>query len=144
MHSGTSILHRIIRSSPGVFSPVKETNFFNYRLRQYKSDFPDLIDDKQRLLYQQRVLKDVFKIEDQDNDIVIGRNHGEIYLNLMTQFASLNNCNLAMDGTPNNLLFHEYVTELAKYYRCFGIIRDVRDILASKKMKSFKKRKKKI
>lgn len=141
MHSGTSILHRIIRSSGKIFSPVKEINFFNYKRYNYRVKYKNLDSKRIRKDYIKQLVKDITSDKERnfiDIKTSFNKTHEELYINTLLQLSKSKGYNCVMDGTPNNLMFHLEITELVDSYWCFGIIRDPRDILSSKKRRKSK------
>lgn len=145
MHCGTSLLHQIISRHDSIYCERKELKFLDY-LAPIKQRFPDLNDPTEKRRYMSfcagviknsvSVSKSLDEIPCNPSDIegftITGaHDHLSIFFDVFSQLASSHS--YWLEGTPNSVFYHREIRERLPDAKFIIIVRDIRDVLASKK-----------
>lgn len=127
MHSGTTLLHKIITKNPSVLNTFKETKILEFDKsiqNQYvkQNNKIDFLAKLARIKYKRSWVEEI----ELTNNVI------EDYFNFIERLAICNNKNFIIDGTPNNyLLLDKLPKDLGDNYSIILIRRDPRDIISS-------------
>lgn len=160
LHSGTTLLQHVLSRHPDVFVPESETAFFYVRTT-LEQQFPDLSSDPIREAYLQyllRIINDGFlphEFEDMHNskrqlgslgissndyqklllrtDSV--RDHALCYRMVLDIVAESHQKSRWVEKTPNHIYYVDDILRVIPDALIVSIIRDPRDVLASKKLR---------
>lgn len=160
MHSGTTLLQHVLSRHPDVFAPQSETVFFFARAT-LEQQFPDLSSDAIREAYLQyllRIVNDGFlpnEFEDMHNSkrrlAHLGLNRDD-YNNLLSRTSAVRDHTLCyrivldimaetrqksrwLEKTPNHVYYIDDILKVIPDALIVNLIRDPRDVLASKKLR---------
>lgn len=146
MHCGTTLLQQILSKHPSIYCERKELKFIQLlaRIRQL---YPDLTTPSKRLDYVafcifaiKNALKASSDLKGARIDIyrkearaisISSLDHLEIFFDVHKHLADTHH--YWMDGSPNNAFYHREIRRLLPDAKFIIIVRDVRDVLASKK-----------
>ena len=145
MHCGTSLLQQILARHPSIYCERKELKFLEY-LPEVKKRFPMLSDPATKKAYTSfcagvirhsvrvtQSLDDIpapneaekFTITEKNND------HLAIFFDVFNQLSGAHK--YWMEGSPNSVFYHEEIRDRLPDAKFVVIVRDIRDVLASKK-----------
>lgn len=146
MYCGTSLLQRILARHPSIYAERKELKFLQ-SIARIKQVYPDISTPSKKREYiafctfaiknALKVSSDLSKIPleayiEQSRHIQSDSNdHFGIYFDTYEQLAG--NHQYWLDGSPNNVFYHAEIRRLRPEAKFIIIVRDVRDVLASKK-----------
>jgi hypothetical protein len=153
MHSGTTLLLRILANHPEVFAAAGETKFFE-RLRSIRAQFPDLADAAKREQFLDWVSKvltlgynpvhkgdpsadmrilDESQLREATRATQGIEDHRHAFRIVFEQLALLAGKSRCLEKTPTHVFHVDEILECMPDARLVHIVRDARDILASKK-----------
>lgn len=158
LHSGTTLLRNIFKDHPAIFTGDGETRFFDY-LPMIRRNFPDLQDDqtlRDYLLYLARLIRtnygkvhierDVqsfaslsqFGLGQAEIDALFAaaqreRDHGKLFGLVSDALCGANGKARWLEKTPTHLFHIDTILAAVPNARFVAIVRDPRDVLASKR-----------
>lgn len=158
LHSGTTLLRNVFKDHPAIFTGEGETRFFDY-LPMIRQNFPDLTDDqtlRDYLLYLARIIRTNYgkvHIErDAENfasfaefglsqvayDALLTaaqaqRNHAQLFGLVSDALCAANGKARWLEKTPTHLFHIDTIIQAVPNARFVAIVRDPRDVLASKR-----------
>lgn len=155
MHSGTSVLMRILSNAPEVYCRRWETRFFSY-LPETRKRFSQLSDDEvfrnyiSHLIYLiwngpnlggVRHLKgEVHEVSEETVDEILNlishdENHAVVYRRVFDALTIRAGASRWLEKTPSNIFHVDQILESIPDAFIVNIVRDPRDIVASKKIR---------
>jgi hypothetical protein len=161
MHSGTSLLRHILMGNPSIFTGQGETRFF-YSLPHIRREFPDLQDDKflrDYVVYliglaltsyskmhpenRSAISLAAFGITDAHVEAIVEearaiREYIPLFRVIHDSLTRIFGKKRWLEKTPNNQYFVDDILKAIPEAQFLELVRDPRDILASKKMRSSK------
>lgn len=157
MHSGTTLLQKVLANSPGIYASYGETRFFT-DFPIYRSQYPDLQDDatlRGYLLYTiaviqrgfARLLRDFpdhqFSLDELDvtesgfEELYLRatqvRDHAALYPMVFDLLMREAGKQRWLEKTPTHLFYIDEILAVVPDARFVELVRDPRDILSSKK-----------
>lgn len=142
MHCGTSLLQRILARHPSIYCERKELKFIEY-LPEIKRRFPILSDYSQKhefALFCASVIKYSVRLSKSLDDIPIANvelsvpdssDHLTIFFDVFNQLGTGHQ--YWLEGSPNSVFYYREIRKRLPNAKFIVIVRDVRDVLASKK-----------
>lgn len=146
MHCGTTLLQQILSKHPSIYCERKELKFIQ-SLARIKQLYPDLNVPSKRqeyIAFCVFAIKNALKASSDFKTLPINSyreegtdiqspssSHLGIYFDVYEHLAG--DHRYWMDGSPNNVFYHKEIRQLLPDARFIAIVRDVRDVLASKK-----------
>lgn len=147
MHCGTTLLQQILSRHPSIYCERKELKFLQ-SLSRIRQLYPDLRTPSKRREYIAFcifAIKNALKASSDFKSARIETSHREqakdirsdsthhlgIYFDVYKHLAG--DHQYWMDGSPNNAFYHREIRRLLPDAKFIVIVRDVRDVLASKK-----------
>lgn len=156
-HSGTTLLQNILGRNERVYKLPFETKFFEHG-HMVRNRFPSL-DSLEEVRDYVTFLKDIVEtgyrirgdyalggeswtadldLDEQDLESFVEsrslqQSHDEIFRDFCDLVAASNSCACWVEGTPSHVFFAEVIGKAMPDARFVEIVRDARDILASKK-----------
>lgn len=158
LHSGTTLLRNIFKDHPAIFTGDGETRFFDY-LPMIRRNFPDLQNDQRLrdyLLYLARIIRtnygkvhierDVegfasfaeFGLDQTESDALFvaaqaDRDHANLFGLVSNALCVANGKTRWLEKTPTHLFHIDTILQAVPDARFVAIVRDPRDVLASKR-----------
>ncbi len=158
LHSGTTLLRNIFKDHPAIFTGDGETRFFDY-LPMIRRNFPDLADDqilRDYLFYLVRIIRTNYgKVHiEQDGASSVSfadfglsqaasdtlftaaqaqRHHAKLFALVSDALCVANGKTRWLEKTPTHLFHIEAILQAVPTARFVAIVRDPRDVLASKR-----------
>jgi hypothetical protein len=144
MHSGTSMLQNLISNHNGVYSPPGEVKFIEYldSLIEVENINPNQL----ALFYLKCIYygvgftkyfkqKDIIPQNELDvlGGVVYSSNHLENFFHTLNVLRDYKEKELWLEKSPNNIFYSELIFQYIENPKFIGIIRDSRDVVASKK-----------
>jgi omega-hydroxy-beta-dihydromenaquinone-9 sulfotransferase len=158
LHSGTTLLRNIFKDHPAIFTGGGETRFFDY-LPMIRRNFSDLTDDQilnDYLLYLARIIRTnygkvhiermvkcapsfaEFGLSKAASDALFTaaqaqRHHAKLFALVADALCVANGKTRWLEKTPTHLFHIDAILEAVPTARFVAIVRDPRDVLASKR-----------
>lgn len=153
MHSGTTLLRNILQRNTAVFSGGGETKYFDY-LPIFRRTYPNLGDDlvlQNFIIFVVGIVKNGYKfrsggrdrfkstdISNEDLDALLtrarrNREHGAVFRAVFDHLAQMAGKTQWLEKTPTHVFHVDRIVRSIPNARFVEIVRDPRDILASKK-----------
>lgn len=146
MYSGTSLLQRILSRHPSIYAEQKELKFLQ-SITRIKQLYPDLTTPSKKreyIAFCTFAIKNALKVSSDLSKVPLqayieksqhirsdSLDHFGIYFDTYEQLAG--DSRYWLDGSPNNVFYHAEIRRLRPEAKFIAIVRDVRDVLASKK-----------
>lgn len=157
MHSGTSLLQKVISNHSAVYSPRGEIKFIEY-LTAIEKEFPQIklrYHDYFHFLYNsiQSGVSFTKLLKKKKRDIALSsqflefmkakhglliesNDHLNLFFSALDYFTSQDGKSHWLEKSPNNIFYFDDIIEKIPNAKFINIIRDPRDVLASKKTRS--------
>lgn len=148
MHCGTSLLQHILAQSTHIYCETKEIKFIEY-ISRVKELFGDLTIQEEKIKYiafciyaikngihvtDNLAKLSISKYSNIAKDIhVNGIDHLTVFFEVYDNLCDKDGKNIWMEGSPNNVFYYDQINEVLPLSKYIVIVRDVRDVLASKK-----------
>ncbi len=138
MHSGTTLLRNIAARAEGVYTIAHETKFFE-RIALFKKQYPDLHDAATLQAYVQALLAQGTDETIDANRIIEalpedqGRTHDAVFGGVFDVLAQQAGKAVWLEKTPGHIFRIKDILAAFPEARIIEIVRDPRDVLASKK-----------